>query len=289
MSPLAILLVVIAANFPTQTNSKPAELPPSQSTAVATKGQNRHRPNSSQPAAPQISSGADKRSESLRAINALSGRYHNEAAKPAPMHDHAMVKAEAVAPPAPVQSSAKPDKEPQKAVADAAGLQGDAVAGRQVFKKCQACHSLEPGKDHPGSKPGRDRRPQVGRRTEFQLFAGDEAGRIDVGCGHTRRLFDGSPEDRAGQPNAVSRPEDRSGPQGRDRVSGSSRFSRLARRPLRKPLRRPLPRRQRRKPNQAAMRPISRTRSTHCAPELRKEKWSFWALAARSTARQTRF
>jgi nitrite reductase (NO-forming) len=57
-----------------------------------------------------------------------------------------MVKAEAVVPPAPVQGSASPDKEPQKAVANAAGLQGDAVAGRQVFKKCQACHSLEPGK-----------------------------------------------------------------------------------------------------------------------------------------------
>ena len=60
------------------------------------------------------------------------------------MHDHAMVKAEAVTAPAPVQSSVKPDKEPQKA--DAANPQGDAVAGRQVFKKCQACHSLDPGK-----------------------------------------------------------------------------------------------------------------------------------------------
>src|ERR1700733_6471397 len=57
-----------------------------------------------------------------------------------------MVKAETVVPPAPPQSTAKPDKEPQKAVANAAGLQGDAVAGRQVFKKCQVCHSLEPGK-----------------------------------------------------------------------------------------------------------------------------------------------
>jgi nitrite reductase (NO-forming) len=64
----------------------------------------------------------------------------------APAHDPAMVKAETVVPSAPPQSTAKPDKEPQKAVANAAGLQGDAVAGRQVFKKCQACHSLEPGK-----------------------------------------------------------------------------------------------------------------------------------------------
>jgi nitrite reductase (NO-forming) len=57
-----------------------------------------------------------------------------------------MVKAEAVVPPAPVQSAASPDKESQKAVASTAALQGDAVAGRQVFKKCQACHSLEPDK-----------------------------------------------------------------------------------------------------------------------------------------------
>jgi nitrite reductase (NO-forming) len=55
-----------------------------------------------------------------------------------------MVKAEAVA--APAQNPAKPDGEPRKAIADPTSLQGDAVAGRQVFKKCQACHSLEPGK-----------------------------------------------------------------------------------------------------------------------------------------------
>ena len=43
----------------------------------------------------------------------------------------------------------RPLRVPEKAsatVAAAAGLQGDAAAGRQVFKKCQACHSLEPGK-----------------------------------------------------------------------------------------------------------------------------------------------
>jgi nitrite reductase (NO-forming) len=66
------------------------------------------------------------------------------------MHDHAVVKAEAVAAPAPVQAAAKPDQEPQKAtpavIADAAGPQGDAMAGRQVFKKCQTCHSLDAGK-----------------------------------------------------------------------------------------------------------------------------------------------
>ena len=68
-----------------------------------------------------------------------------EAAKPAPMH-HPMVEAQAVAAPAAVQGSSKPDKEPRKAVAGPANPQGDAIAGRQVFKKCQACHSLESGK-----------------------------------------------------------------------------------------------------------------------------------------------
>ncbi|WP_423878158.1 copper-containing nitrite reductase [Bradyrhizobium sp.] len=57
-----------------------------------------------------------------------------------------MVKSEAIAASAPVQGIATPDNEPKKAVADTTGPQGDAVAGRQVFKKCQACHSLEPGK-----------------------------------------------------------------------------------------------------------------------------------------------
>jgi nitrite reductase (NO-forming) len=63
------------------------------------------------------------------------------------MH-HPMVEAQAVAAPAAVQGSSKPDKEPPKAAAatDAANPPGDAIAGRQVFKKCQACHSLEPGK-----------------------------------------------------------------------------------------------------------------------------------------------
>ena len=69
-----------------------------------------------------------------------------EVVKPAPMHDHAMVMAQAE-PAAPAQAPAVPAKGQQGGVAaDTAGSQGDAVAGRQVFKKCQACHSLEPGK-----------------------------------------------------------------------------------------------------------------------------------------------
>jgi nitrite reductase (NO-forming) len=142
----AILLVVIAANSPTQTNSKPAEVTPSQSAAVPTKGQTGALPTPSQPAAPQTSSGTDKGAKASAPPAPPPAATTGEAAKSPPMHDHAMVKAEAVAAPAPVQGTATPDSEPKNAVANPTSLQGNAVAGRQVFKKCQACHSLEPGK-----------------------------------------------------------------------------------------------------------------------------------------------
>jgi nitrite reductase (NO-forming) len=144
----AVLLVVIAANFPTHTNSKPAELPASQTTAVATRGQP-EAPSPTKPPLPQISpvaGTAAKAQSPAPSTSPAPATKTGDVPVSAPAHDHAMVKAEAVVPPAPVQSSASPDKEPQKAVADAAGLQGGAVAGRQVFKKCQACHSLEPDK-----------------------------------------------------------------------------------------------------------------------------------------------
>jgi nitrite reductase (NO-forming) len=140
-------LVVVAANSPTQSNSKPAAEPPSQSAALATTGQTGTAPPPSQPAAPQTSAATDKAAKASAPPAPAPAAGTAEAAKPSPMHDHAMVKAEAVAAPAPVQGAVKPDEEPQKAVADAASPQGDAVAGRQVFKKCQACHSLELGKN----------------------------------------------------------------------------------------------------------------------------------------------
>jgi nitrite reductase (NO-forming) len=144
----AILLVIIAANFPTPTNSRSTELPASQTTAGAAGGQP-EAPSPTKPALPQISpvagTGAKAQSPAPSTSPAPATKPGDVPAS-APAHDHAMVKSEAVAPPAPVQSSASPDKEPQKAVGNAVGLQGDAVAGRQVFKKCQACHSLEPDK-----------------------------------------------------------------------------------------------------------------------------------------------
>jgi nitrite reductase (NO-forming) len=141
-----ILLVVVAANSPTQTNSKPATAPPSQSAEFATKGQAGTAPTPSHPAAHQTSSANDKAAKAPTPPAPAAAAGTGEATTPPPMHDHAIVKAETVAASAPVQGAVKPDKESQKAVADAASPQGDAVAGRQVFKKCQACHSLEPGK-----------------------------------------------------------------------------------------------------------------------------------------------
>jgi nitrite reductase (NO-forming) len=144
----AILLVVVAANSPTQTNSKPAEVAPSQSAALATNRQT-DAPSPSRAALPQsspVTGTVAKAQTPAPSMSPAPATKTVDVPMSAPAHDPAMVKAETVVPPAPPQSTAKPDKEPQKAVANAAGLQGDAVAGRQVFKKCQVCHSLEPGK-----------------------------------------------------------------------------------------------------------------------------------------------
>jgi len=139
-----ILLVVIAANSPTQTNSKPAELPSPQTAALATEGQTTPAP--SLPAAPQTSSVMSKAAKIPAPPASPPVATTGEVAKPAPMHNHAIVEAEAAAAPPPVQGSSKQNNEPRNSVAATASLQGDTVAGRQVFKKCQACHSLAPGK-----------------------------------------------------------------------------------------------------------------------------------------------
>ncbi len=148
----------------------------------------------------------------LAAIMGFSGQVVIDARS---RHDQ---EAEAVAAPAPIRARKSRIKNRKRA--DAANPQGDAVAGRQVFKKMPGVPFAGARQNHPGSEPRGHRRPQVGRRAELQLFAGHEAGGPDVECGHARRLFDGSPEDRAGQSNAISRPQDRSRPQGRDRVFG---------------------------------------------------------------------
>jgi nitrite reductase (NO-forming) len=69
------------------------------------------------------------------------------AAKDAPQHNHAHTMAAATAPAPAANAPASP-----VATGDVktAGVEGDVAHGRQVFKKCQACHSTQPGKNMLG-------------------------------------------------------------------------------------------------------------------------------------------
>ncbi len=51
-------------------------------------------------------------------------------------------------------AAAEPSPASGQAVAQATPVAGDPAAGRQVFRKCQACHSLEPGKNILGPSLG---------------------------------------------------------------------------------------------------------------------------------------
>src|ERR1700730_12988944 len=89
----AILLVVVAANSPTQTNSRPAELPASQSAALSSKDQAGTTPTPSQAVAPQASSITDNAAKAPAPLKPVPVTATGEAAKPVPMKDHAMVMA----------------------------------------------------------------------------------------------------------------------------------------------------------------------------------------------------
>jgi nitrite reductase (NO-forming) len=68
----------------------------------------------------------------------------NAAPRPAGGHDHAAKPAPASPPPAAVA------KAPIPVATAAADNGGDPAAGRLVFRKCQACHSMDPGKNMLG-------------------------------------------------------------------------------------------------------------------------------------------
>jgi nitrite reductase (NO-forming) len=65
-----------------------------------------------------------------------------------PAHDH-MAQA-TPSPPPTTHGQAAPPAKPSAPVAAAAGGTGDAAAGRLVFRKCQACHSMDAGKNMLG-------------------------------------------------------------------------------------------------------------------------------------------
>ena len=72
---------------------------------------------------------------------ATGGTLSAEQSTVASVHNHVM----AVAAP-PAQTTAQPTPK----TSNTAAVDGDATAGRQVYRKCQACHSLEPGKNSLG-------------------------------------------------------------------------------------------------------------------------------------------
>src|SRR5262249_5074794 len=75
-------------------------------------------------------------------VSAASIAEATQTPGPAP-HDHSMQNMAASAP----SSSDTSDQAPPASSGAASITDGDAAAGRLVFRKCQACHSLEPGKN----------------------------------------------------------------------------------------------------------------------------------------------
>jgi len=92
-------------------------------------------------AAPAKSAQADEKTAPAAAKTAAPAKVAAAPAAPTPApaaHGHDMSKMAQAAPAAPKAAVA---------AAAPAGIEGDVTHGRQVFKKCQACHSMEPGKN----------------------------------------------------------------------------------------------------------------------------------------------
>jgi len=86
---------------------------------------------------------AAAKSNSTPAAQAPAQPPHSAAAEPPAPPDRN--RAQSSSPPASAQTAQA--QRPPTPVAAAANVSGDAAAGRQVFRKCQACHSMEPGKN----------------------------------------------------------------------------------------------------------------------------------------------
>ena len=194
-------------------------------------------------------------------------------------------------PAAPPEAAAVPEKGQQNAVAaNAAGLQGDAAAGRQVFKKCQACHSLEPGKTILGpSLAG-----IVGRKSAADAnFSYSPAMKqaaltwdpptLDAYLADPAKIVPGNRMPFPGLKTDHDRKDVIAFLAAPAAPAARRRAAAKAAAPSAPAAAAPQAKSGRRLP------PISRMRSSPCAPESRKEKWSFSALAAPSTARPIRF
>jgi nitrite reductase (NO-forming) len=91
------------------------------------------------------------------ARNSAKAAQAPQSPRPASEHQRSGATPQATAPPVKGQraatmatSQATSGQAPAKVASAAANLKGDPKAGRQVFRKCQACHSLDPGKNLVG-------------------------------------------------------------------------------------------------------------------------------------------
>ena len=206
-----------------------------------------------------------------------------EAAKPPPMHDHAIVKAEAVTAPAQVKRNpgndgqrtekshcrSPPYKPARRGCRRATGLQEMSGVSRLWS---QAKLILGPSL---AGIVGR----KSGAEPNFNYSPAMKQAALTWDAAHARRLLDGSPEDRYRQPNAVSGSQDRSGPKRRDCVSGE----RSPRRP--KPSRAGTFRPAAAPPIKPSNDPAYLTDAKYNLPHGdcgRKKNWAFLESAARS-------
>jgi nitrite reductase (NO-forming) len=114
---------------------------------VSSTDQQHAEPVRPEPAAPptqaQSQAGATTPAPSAPEVSQASPPAQGHTQAPPSAHDHAQAP---TPPPAPTQTSGQATTAPSAA----AQAGGDPNAGRQVYRKCHACHSLEPGKNTLG-------------------------------------------------------------------------------------------------------------------------------------------
>jgi nitrite reductase (NO-forming) len=133
---LGIGLVLVCSGLVAATWSAPgsstfANAPPGAASQTTLKSDIAAPQPATKPSAPQFQAPQPQAS-------ANAGRSAAPAPTPAPAHNHAAAAQSAVA------QNAAQTSVPRAAAP--ATLSSEAAAGRQVYKKCQACHSLDPGK-----------------------------------------------------------------------------------------------------------------------------------------------
>lgn len=131
-----------AANAPPPTAAASTNAAPAAKPAAAS-------PNTGEPKADTSKTEASKAAPAAQTAASTTATANPPAAAPhAMMHNHAMTAAPAkTVPPAQV---AQANPAPSAAAANTGNVEGDVVHGQQVYKKCQACHSLEPGRNLVG-------------------------------------------------------------------------------------------------------------------------------------------